>query len=133
MDADDDFGIRLTFEDRGDHLLAVARGTYSLDGTMATFRAAVEECGRRRHHSLIVDVRGIDGNVSTTDRFDFGGRMAQTLANMNLRFALYSRPDQLTREGFLQSVMVNRGARVRVDSDLERIHAWLAQEAPPAG
>ena len=128
MNADSNSDIQLTFEDGGAYLLAVASGNYSMQATMATFHSSIQECRRREQNNLIVDVREVHGKVSTIDRFEFGERMAQTLRNFNLRFGLYCRPDQMTAEGFLQSVMANRGARVRVDADFERIRKWLLED-----
>lgn len=123
--------VKIRFVEDATFVLAIAEGEYSMTGVMTAFQDAVLECVRKQRSNLVCDVRAIKGRVSIMDRFDFGESMAQALLKFNLRLAIYCRPDQITPEGFLQSVMANRGARVRVETDMQLIRGWL-ESAPPA-
>jgi hypothetical protein len=131
MDSLSKNSVRIRFEPDATFVLAIAEGEYSMGGVMTAFQDAVLECVRQERSNLVIDVRAIQGRISIMDRFDFGENMAQALLKFNLRLAMYCRPDQVTPEGFLQSVMANRGARVRVETDMQPIREWLESASPP--
>ena len=96
---------------------------------MSAFQRAVQACLARQQSRLLIDVRDVYGEVSIMDRFDFGERMAMLLMKHDLRIAFLCRADQVTAEGFLENVMRNRGARVRVETDESRLLEWLNASA----
>ena len=118
--------LQLQFESREFYLYAQASGQYSLSAVMSAFQQVMAESISRGHQAVMVDVRSIDGAISFGDRFEFGAGMAQVLVGNNIHLAFMCRPDQVTPDRFLESVAINRGAWLKVATDMNDALHWLS-------
>lgn len=120
--------MKLRMEPRDGYFLAEVSGEAMLEesiGSVATVFAACREHGAER---LLVDVRGIEGTSSVTDRYLLGTHLAKS-AMQTIRTALLCREDQWMPDRPLENTAVNRGALLKTTASLEEALAWLGVEA----
>ena len=82
-------------------------------------------------HSLsraLVDVRNMKGAIPTMARFELARFMAEQQP-APVRLAVLESPAQVPESTFFENVAGNRGAAVKVTTDLERALEWLDIEA----
>lgn len=76
----------------------------------------------------IREIEGLDhGAPSMWSRFETNEFVALSLPK-KMRLSVWAKPQQISPDGFEENVMVNRGAAVRVTSDLEDALLWLGVE-----
>lgn len=87
----------------------------------ALIRLAVE--AEVRH--VLCDERSLTYAIETFDIFDAARTIAEEAPKVG-RIAIVCRPEFLGDGKFWETVAVNRGLQVRVDTDFERARIWLA-------
>ena len=97
--------------------------------TAATIAATYAELARGLHLTRVLCditlVTGLDADSSSLmDRFEIARTVAD-LFSSGLKLALVAAPKQLTRDRFEENVMLNRGATVKISTDIQEALVWL--------
>ena len=125
--------MKLHMEPREGYFLAEFSGKASLEDSINSIDTVFAACREHGAACLLVDVRGIEGSSSVTDRYHLGAHLAKS-AMRAVRTALLCREDQWMPDRPLENTAVNRGALLKTTARLDEALAWLgADPATPAG
>jgi hypothetical protein len=105
-------------------LRIAVQGTYCATRTVRFFEWVVDETARLGAGRVLLDARGVGGEVSTPDRFDIGAASARIPAKL----ALIAQAHMIDPERFGETVARNRGADHRVFATEAEAVAWLTDE-----
>lgn len=114
------------FEPTSEWLLVRARGEYDIAWLKGFYRliAATAQSAVPPARAVLVDARELTGGpLSDMDRYDLGVLVARELVSTPA--ALVGSLPFVDRRRFGESVARNRGANVRVFTDLDEAVAWL--------
>ena len=117
--------LHIAFELRGDVLHATVKGTFSLEEAVRLFRQLCDTAAEKKVSKILVNNLNVDGNVSTMDRYEFGGEMATQLKQrqMHVRLAFVGRLPAM--DGFAAIVAQNRGIVTELFSTEKDALRWL--------
>jgi hypothetical protein len=110
-----------------------------MNGRLAekTYREILRECVAGGRSMLLIDGRGLSGELSTTERYSLGKVVADENAAVaareegrQVRVALVGNYPLIDRDRFGETVAVNRGAALKVTDDLASAYRWLGVEPP---
>ncbi|HKP74637.1 MAG TPA: hypothetical protein VJT67_03805 [Longimicrobiaceae bacterium] len=109
-----------------------------MNGRLAeqTYRQILRECVAGGRSRMLLDCRGLTGELSTTDRYALGKLVAEENAAVaagageHVRVALVGRHPFVDRDRFGETVARNRGAAVRVTYDLPSAYRFLGLDPP---
>jgi len=116
------------FEATPEWLLVRARGTYDFAWLKTFVRqvAATAEATVPRPKAILADARELTGApMSDMERFDIGVLTAREMVGVAI--ALVAAPALVDPRRFGELVARNRGANVRVFTDLDEATAWLRE------
>jgi len=110
------------------------------DGRRAeeSYRAVLRECVAGGCSKLLLDCRGLSGELTTVDRFWFGKLVADENAaahaagNGHVQVVLVGHLPLIDERRFGETVATNRGAAVKVTDDLASAYRWLGLDPPAA-
>jgi len=115
-------GFQVVTELGPEFLRVTASGEYSLDDLYSLVEKMRAEADKSIQHSVLVDARGIFGEMSDADQF-FAGRKVAEMFGSRIKVAVIRNDQTETKLG--EAVAVSRGARFRmVDSEEEALN-WL--------
>jgi len=106
-------------------------GTVDLDAAREAYDRVLRACVDGGCTSLLLDARGVDGELSTVERFDFGKHVAErnTTAErdlgLTLRVALVARVPLADPGHFAAVVANNRGGKIKVAEQVEDAFDWF--------
>jgi hypothetical protein len=121
------------------HLVVVATGSFDLESAAVVAREAIDAAQALGVEKILVDCRSVAGTLSTIERFAYANLVAERHARYlaasgrHLRVAYVGREPLIDPERFTETVAVNRGALVKMTTDLEEALAWLGVSAAQAG
>jgi hypothetical protein len=121
--------FRLYRED--DIIRVVVTGVFSLDLARAVVGSAIRACEEHRLVRALADIRSMQGDMATLDRYEAGTYGAKMIPR-TIAVAMLARPDQISPDSFFENVLVNRGVNLRVFSDQEEALEWLKQQGHPS-
>ncbi|HET7756457.1 MAG TPA: hypothetical protein VI195_10200 [Steroidobacteraceae bacterium] len=122
MADEQDYETRITEE--GGILRFVPRGKLEF-GRSERFLTLVRNTARARGcRRVLIDARAFSDPMPNNDRFAIGERVAEEWRG--LRVAVVSPVE--ARDGFIETVAVNRGATARGFESVERAMDWLSLE-----
>jgi hypothetical protein len=131
--------IHTRHEPHSTHLLVVASGTFDLESATVMAREAIEAAEALGLERVLVDCRSVEGTLSTIERFAYANLVAERHARYlsargrQLRVAYVGREPLIDPERFTETVAVNRGALVKMTTDIAEALAWLGVSAAQAG
>ena len=110
-----------------------------MNGPLAeqTYRRVVREFVDGGCFKLLIDGRGLSGELTTTARYSLGKVVAEENASLvgktgrQVQVAMVGTDPLLDRDRFGETVARNRGAVVKVTHDLESAYRWLGVDPPP--
>ncbi len=115
-------------EPRNGYFLAEVSGEASLEESIRSIVTVFAACREHGSERLLVDVRGIAGSSSVTDRYLLGTQLARS-PMQTIRTALLCREDQWMPDRPLENTAVNRGALLKTTVSLDDALAWLGDES----
>jgi hypothetical protein len=89
------------------------------------FQPLVDACATHKCDKALIDARDLQVNMDTLEMFQAGEDVV-SVTSKGLRTAILAREDMLDR--FFEDVAVNRGAIVKVFTDLETARDWLEKQ-----
>lgn len=110
-----------------------------MNGRLAeqAYREIVRECVTGGRSKILLDLRGLSGELSTTERYSLGKLVAEENAavaaagiGVTVQVALVGTSPFIDRDRFGETVARNRGAFVKVTYDLESAYRFLGLEPP---
>lgn len=113
------------------------QGTVSGPDADSTYRTVLNACLDGGCTDMLLDALATDGDLSMLERFDFGKTVAEHNAAAEgvlgeaVRVAIVADPPLAHPSRFGELVAINRGARIRVTSDVDDAFRWFG--ITPAG
>ena len=124
---DSHFGITTTVEE--DFVRIVVTGNYSLLKANHLFSHSIENALLHRRAKILIDVTNIAGNIPFFDRFEYATFLArykrEHASTKVSRIAVVGHEPIVDKNKFGETVAINRGANVRVFTDMDNAYAWL--------
>lgn len=111
-----------TCVNQGDHLWIEVTASYSFKRLIVTIHEVAEHCQREKLNKVLIDLRNMNGNPNTFERYLLGLEIARTWGPQ-IRAAILVRPEISSR--MTENTAVNRGAQIRVKSRLDEALEWL--------
>ena len=109
-----------------DCVLLTCTGLATVDRVVEAFERAAELARAEKSRAALVDIRGTQfEQPGTLERFDLGTRTAELLRRHHVRLAVVGDEPTVDPARFGETVAVNRGAMMRVFTDLESARRWL--------
>jgi hypothetical protein len=131
--------VHTRHEPHSTHLVVIATGSFDLESATAMASRAIAAAEALGLDRILVDCRLVSGTLSTIERFTYANLVAQRHAGYmaarghQLRVAYVGREPLIDPERFTETVAVNRGALVKMTTDLAEALAWLGVSAAQAG
>ncbi len=125
--------IEIHIENHDDYDQFIGRGAFELDAFLKFLDDVLLRAKELDAVRVMVDIRELEGRMSTFERFQVGERFARqqsTLAHEVQVVVVGAEP--LDAKGrFGETVARNRGANGRVFTDEEEALRWLLRDHPP--
>jgi len=115
--------LQLDFEDRPGYLMAKVSGPHSLGEGRAVFQRIAATAQERDVPRVLLDSRGITGEVPDLDRYELFKEAASLLGHLERLAMVVGSFPQYT--GFGIDVARNRGLEVQPFKDPREAVAWL--------
>jgi hypothetical protein len=124
------FETAITVEE--DILFINATGTYSLTNAKNLFKLSIDNALLYTKRKILIDITAITGSIPFLDRFEFSEFLSQYKAKYSLKkigkIAVAGQEPIVDKGRFGENVAVNRGANVRVFTDIKEALIWLKEE-----
>ena len=127
--------IAFKIENQPGYLLMIYEGVYlpSLAGEFTD--QILETCKNHQPNKLLIDLRKVEGEMSTMDRFNlsvlaatkyFGAKLTRKI--QSCRYAIVGSHPLVDPGRFEETVATNRGVNVKVFTEIKEALAWLEVE-----
>ncbi|HEX2697253.1 MAG TPA: hypothetical protein VHM28_06050 [Anaerolineales bacterium] len=114
-----------TFENRGNYLFVEIAGLYSLKLILSTIQKISDNCQHDNLGKVLVDLRELEGDLSIIDRFEIGVEVARVIGP-KIKVAAVARRSIINY--MAETVAVNRGANLKVFSEMGKALNWLEEK-----
>jgi hypothetical protein len=125
--------LSVTCEVRGECLWVRSTGDFDVITAGKTIAEVTEKAREHNLRQVLWDITAVGGldeeSSSLMERFEIC-KVAADHFSKGLRLAVVGTPQQLTPDRFEESVMLNRGATVKVTSNLQEALSWLEASTP---
>jgi hypothetical protein len=120
----------IRFDLAGDQLRARISGRFDVRIAKSDLGRVVKETHQRGVEKVLIDIRELEGDITILERFMLVEELA-TLTRGDVAVAIVDSPDRVWPDRFFETVAANRGARVKVVTDLVDAVTWLDLTVPP--
>ena len=110
------------FQNKGNYLFVEAIEPYSLKFLISMIHELNAHCQKGGLDQALVDLRNMEGEMSIMDRYDVGVEVAKVLGS-RIKVAAVAQPSRINF--MVETVAVNRGAKLKVFVDIEKAMEWL--------
>jgi hypothetical protein len=119
----------LTRKKVGDVLHVKATGAQTMETVMAMSKDIMEACARHKTPKALVDVRAMEGKLSTMDAYELPKSFFETIRDRTVlqKSAIVDLKENEDRYTFLENVATNLGYILRFFSDLDEALQWLRE------
>jgi hypothetical protein len=130
-------GMAMTFkvEVKPDYVSMLWEGAFESSDIEYFTTQLIETCKTRRCSKMLIDLREVQGTLSTMDRFNIGltgstkyFKAKLTGKILNCRFAAVGHVPLMDPSRFAETVAVNRGVNVKSFTDINEALRWLTEE-----
>ena len=108
----------------------VSSGNYSLSKANNLFKLAIDHCLLHQKTKVLIDVSNVTGSIPFLDRFKYAEYLADYRADHAMkkiiRVAVIGQEPIVHKDKFGETVAVNRGANVRVFTNMSEASMWLS-------
>jgi dihydroxyacetone kinase len=106
-------------------LFVTANGNFTLEAALRLLKQVCDIATEKEVNKILVNGLGMDGEISTFDRYNLGAQVAEYIKQnqMNLKLAFVGKPP--TMDGFAARVAQNRGVVTEVFSSEQNALDWL--------
>ena len=116
--------LQVEIKKRDNFLYAVLSGDFNLGQIKDIFKEILEENYRHNLSRILIDARKMTGSISTMARYNMATWAVLHMRSL-VKVAWLGRRDQMYKDRFAENVAINRGARVKVTTDMEEAFQWL--------
>lgn len=114
---------QIYFQLKKEYLLVRVTGNYNKTKFLAMIDEISARCQKENSTRVLIDALAVqNANISTTDRYFLGERIAQRFRN-NFKITIAWPPEHIDR--FAEIVASNRGVDIYVSGDLKLAEDWL--------
>jgi hypothetical protein len=128
--SDSQFDIKITIKE--DFILISGNGNYSFLKAKDLFKLAIDKALIHDKSKVLIDVTNITGIIPFFDRFQYSEFLASYRGEHALtkvhKIAVVGKEPIVHKDKFGETVAVNRGAYVRVFTDMSKASIWLNTE-----
>jgi hypothetical protein len=118
-------GISFTTRAEGDTLFVKASGfDENLDDVKNFSMAVIEATRKNGAQRVLSDEREVEYRIGTFDTYDLGKFLSENVPSP-LRIATVCNPSFISDATFFEDVVVNRGATLRIFTDVDKAKEWL--------
>jgi len=121
--------MELSIQVRPSYLSVEISGLFDLVAAEACLRDILSAAANEGLQKILIDVRRLQGILSTADRFSIGQFVSRERlkheVTRDVRMAFVGKDPVVEPGRLAETVAVNRGARFRVLTDLEEALDWL--------
>lgn len=113
-----------------DYLELVCTAEYAPDVPLQLAEEGLKRAARGGHRALLLDIRGMTGRAPTmAERYDYAVQFTNLQAGVTprIRVALVGKEPMVHPQRFGEIVATNRGALIRVFTDMDLALNWLLQ------
>jgi hypothetical protein len=112
---------------QNDVLIANTTGLRNLESVVAIAHELKSLCEKQGVAKVLVDVRGLEGRLSTLDSLLLVVRHFKTLRDFRVlsKAAVLDQDISAKRHGFLEDLAFNRGYRFQIFEDMDKAMEWL--------
>lgn len=103
-------------------------GAFTINDAKHAFQEIFSSTTQHRLSKVLVDIRSLEGDMTTTERFELGEYIAQENCKYALQIGVLGVGSLVEPERFGELVARNRGANLKVVTDLQEILKWLDVE-----
>ena len=117
-----------------EYILTVFEGTMDLSRAIEFIEPVYKICSENKKARLLVDVSLVEGDFSTTMRFEYFTKLADANLQLKLKYgisvktAYYGKTPLVDPDRFGKTVAVNRGINTNVFTDYREALDWLISE-----
>lgn len=117
----------LTIEKKDDVLWVKATGTRSIETVLAVSKDVLAACVEKRVKKVLIDVRGMEGRLSTMDAFEITDQRFPKMRDRSVitHNAIVDLKEFEDSYRFFENLAVNRGFTLRIFSAPEDAAEWL--------
>jgi hypothetical protein len=121
--------ININISVESSHMVVTADGVYEQSVVLEKFRQAFDAGKREKVSKLLIDFRLVIGDASVMERFEVGLLLAKLIngqtATPLTRIAILGNKSFVDPQRFVEIVAINRGAQVKVTTDVFEAVEWL--------
>jgi hypothetical protein len=120
---------KLKMKKVGDVLHVKAAGARTMETVMAMSKDIMEACARRSTPKALIDVRAMEGHLSTLDAYDIPKSFFETIRDRTVlqKSAIVDLKENEDQYTFLENVARNLGYMLRFFSDADEALQWLQE------
>lgn len=117
-------------EAKDDYLHFTSHGQFELDAFLELLKSVISTAKQRDVSRAFIDIRGIEGTISTFERFQLGACFAdqQLEQHFELQLCMVGMEPIIDESRFGETVARNRGANSRVFTDVKEGMEWLLKD-----
>ena len=117
--------VDLKVESKDGVLVATAAGRVSLSEAISVFTKACDVAAERGFDQILVDCLLVEGELSTTERYELGRTMAEYCNSLSITPKIATVGKLPVIDGFAARVAWNRGLIAETFSELQKAIHWL--------
>ena len=114
----------MRMEPKLEYLLVEISGPFNFQRGKAFFEEVVTTCAEIEQSKVLIDFRGLEGEVSITDRYYLGKHIVQALENP-IKIAFVGKDELVLSDKFMENVTRNLGVASFVTTDFNEAVRWL--------
>ena len=120
----------ITFTKNDDVLCVNARGQRTLEIVLSIAQKTIEACREHEVKKALVDVRDLEGRLSTINAYNLPAEYFAALRNPEVirKVAIIDLEEFSDSYKFFENVAVNRGYNLRIFSDITIALEWLRSD-----
>ena len=122
--------LRLRIEPGEEYLHVQVSGEFDLARTKDLIRHVLSVARQQGLCKIFVDRREMSGPVGDLEQFQLAEFVAKEQGGENFRTAILKRMGLIGLDRFFETVAVNRGAILKVTTDMEEAFKWLDIKRP---
>ncbi len=115
------------------HVCLRCSGTHSLPGMIAVFQAAMDAALQHDKCKILIDARGVTGQIPFMDRYDSSKFLAEQVKERApgriKKVAMVFEAPMIDPSRFGQTVAINRGLNTKMFSEIDEAVEWLGRES----
>jgi hypothetical protein len=116
--------IQLQMEQMPGYLAARFTGSGMAEEVWRQFKLIAEQCNRANGDKLLIDIAGVEGQISITDQY-LAAEESRIFVQYGIKVAFIDIPERMDPRKFFLLAARNRGVNVEAFTDFRAAEEWL--------